>query len=146
MRNSGTTGTPPSEVASVNPNAASMPAYSNQMLFDIHHNMGRMEVTVENLCRQHETLHASFSKESERQAAALTSAVERIERALADKHGAYDSKFSRLDRFVWGFGGFAACITIMAPIFWWLTGERIESTLKGPAASEQSSSQPAKKK
>jgi len=136
----------PHDFASVVPNPLSMPAYSNQMLFDIHHNLGRMEVTLENLCKQHDTLQTMVAKEAEKQSSALTSAIDRIEKLLTDKHLGYDARFSRFDKFVYAFGGFAACMSIMVPVFWWLTGERIENALKGPSPVEQTEAAPIKKK
>lgn len=131
---------PPHDFPNVTPSPSSMPAYSNQMLFDIHQSNGKLEVRVEHLCKQHDDLSATVEKSMDKQTQSLTATLERIEKGFDARFSSIEGRFtslegrmSEIEKKANYLTGFLACAIILIPIcawiVWWSLGEKVESLL-----------------
>ncbi|MFJ1307960.1 hypothetical protein [Agrobacterium sp. P15N1-A] len=138
---------PPHDFPNVTPSPSSMPAYSNQMLFDIHQSNGKLEVRVEHLCKQHDDLSATIDKSMEKQTQSLTASIERLEKALDGRLTGVETRLTDIEKKAGFIAGFLAAAIVLIPVcgvvIWWALGEKVESLLLEKPA--QSTATPAPK-
>jgi hypothetical protein len=98
---------PPQAFAETLPRASDMPAYTNQVLFEMNNTLGRLDAKLDGLSKGHDDVTKKID-------------------ALDDRIGKLEHKASMLT-------GILICavflIPICATVVWWSLGERISAAL-----------------